>query len=129
MVIIDTSVAIKLYFPEEGSPQALSLVEGEEVGAPDLLLYEFSNYLVNRQPLTKKEVDQAIKLLVLESTIQFFAPLQKVLEWSIDLARHYSLSAYDASFVALAESLNLDFVTADEKLVKKVKSLSFVHLL
>jgi predicted nucleic acid-binding protein len=40
----------------------------------------------------------------------------------------YNISAYDASYIALAQSLEADFITADVKLVKKVK-LPFVKAL
>lgn len=45
------------------------------------------------------------------------------------LAESYNISIYDATFIALAQEFNCDFITADEKLGNKVKNLKFVKLL
>ena len=41
---------------------------------------------------------------------------------ALDIAMKYDISSYDASYVALAEYLKKPFFTADDKLLKKVKS-------
>ena len=48
---------------------------------------------------------------------------------AIDMAYDYDLTIYDSYFIALAKDLNFMFVTADEKLYKKIKNLRFVKLL
>jgi len=48
---------------------------------------------------------------------------------TIHLSRLYKVSVYDASYVVLAKSLGADFITADEKLVGKMKNLEFVKSL
>lgn len=128
MVVVDTSVAIKWFFDEADSPQARSLLKNEAIGAPDLLSYEFANYLAMKNFVTSEDarhfVDQLYAL-----PVQMFILPQKGLRRAVELAKRFRLTAYDASFVALAETLKVDLVTADAKLVQKAKQLSFVKLL
>ncbi|OGK10205.1 hypothetical protein A2767_02020 [Candidatus Roizmanbacteria bacterium RIFCSPHIGHO2_01_FULL_35_10] len=44
------------------------------------------------------------------------------------IAKKFKISAYDASYIALAKTHKVDFITADQKLVTKV-DLPFVKLL
>ena len=128
MVIVDTSVAIKWFFDEEDSRPARALLRKEAIGAPDLLSYEFANYLAMKYFVTSEDarlfVDQLYAL-----PVQFFILPQKGLRRAVELAKRLRLTAYDASFVALAEALKVDLVTADVKLAQKTKVLSFVKLL
>jgi len=44
----------------------------------------------------------------------------ELLHSALDLALEYGISAYDASYVALAHQLSFPFITADEKLIRKI---------
>ena len=128
MVVVDTSVVIKWFFDETGSSRARSLLKSEELGAPDLLYYEFANYLCMKDFVTGDEARRFIDQLY-ALPLQVFLLPQKGLRRAVELAKRFRLTSYDASFVALAEALESDFVTSDAKLVQKLKSLSFVRLL
>lgn len=128
MVIVDTSVAIKWYFNEEGSPEARSLLDKHDVGAPDLLYYEFANFLSNKNFITAEEARGFLSQLY-ALPLQVFLLPQKGFHRAIELAKRFGLSLYDAAFVSLAETLHGDLITADRKLAQKVKALSFVRLL
>jgi len=128
MVVVDTSVALKWFFPEEGTDRAKALLGSVEMAAPDLLIYEFSNVLACRRQQTGRDIARCLETLY-RFDIQFFFLPQNRFQRVLQLARQFDLSGYDASFVALAEALNVDLVTADAKLVQKTKSLSFVKLL
>ncbi|HSA60402.1 MAG TPA: type II toxin-antitoxin system VapC family toxin [bacterium] len=125
MVVVDTSVAIKWFFGEADSSQARSLLKSEAIGAPDLLYYEFANYLSMKDFVTSEEARDFVDRLY-ALPLQVFLLPQKAFRRAVELAKRFGLTAYDASFVALAEALGADFVTADAKLVRKLKSLSFV---
>ena len=45
---------------------------------------------------------------------------------AISLSKRFGMSLYDSSYIALAEELGCDFITADAKLLAKAKPLSFV---
>ncbi len=125
LVIIDTSVAIKWFFPEEDSESAKKLLAREDLGAPDLLLYEFSNVITGKPYLSLHDIQSFMEMLY-QYPIQFFVLPQKGFLRGMELARKFGLTTYDANFLALAETLNVDFVTADQKLARKVKGLDFV---
>lgn len=128
MVVVDTSVAIKWFFDEADSSQARDLLKSEAIGAPDLLSYEFANYLAMKDFVTSEEARRFIDQLY-ALPLQIFLLPQKGFRRAVELAKRFRLTAYDASFVALAEALDVNLVTADAKLVQKTKSLSFVKLL
>lgn len=125
MVIIDTSIIIKIFFPEEQSQNAKSLITKEGLCAPDLILYEFSNYLIRQLSLQ----DEDLKMLInnfYTLGIELFVLPKKGFVRVIELGRKYQITSYDASFVVLAETLGLDFITADKKLFNKTNELKFV---
>lgn len=126
MVIVDTSVALKWFLPEEGSEAARDLVQRESVGSPDLLFYEFSNVLSCQRGLSLEEVQRLLDLLY-QLDLQVFLLPQKGFRRAVEISRKFGLSVYDASFVALAESMEIDFITADRKLARRVRPLSFVR--
>lgn len=128
MVIVDTSVAIKWFFDEEGSREARTLLREEVLGAPDLLHYEFCNFLACRDFVSEQESSRFLDQLYALPVQMFLLP-QKGFQRAVGLAKRFRISFYDASFVALAESLETRLVTADKKLALKVKPLSFIHLI
>ena len=48
---------------------------------------------------------------------------------AVVLAYDYREAVYDAAFIAPAESLGAQFITADEELVRRLSSLPFVRFL
>jgi predicted nucleic acid-binding protein len=128
MVIVDTSVAIKWFFDEGDSSRARALLKDDVVGAPDLLYYEFANYLCMKDFVTADEARRFLDQLY-ALPLQVFLLPQKGFHRAVELAKRFRLTSYDASFVALAEALEADLVTADAKLIQKLKALSFVKSL
>lgn len=128
MVIVDTSVAIKWFFEESGSSEARSLLREAPLGAPDLLHYEFCNFLACKDFITEQEASRFLTQLY-HLPLQIFLLPEKGFKEALWLSKKYRLSFYDASFIALADSLGADLVTADRKLFLKVKPLSFVRLI
>jgi predicted nucleic acid-binding protein len=51
------------------------------------------------------------------------------MEHAVEIARTYDTTVYDGTFAALAESLGATFVTADERLVRRLEALPFVRFL
>ncbi|MBI2339774.1 MAG: type II toxin-antitoxin system VapC family toxin [Deltaproteobacteria bacterium] len=128
MVVIDTSVALKWFLEEEGSDIALGLLAEEQFAAPDLLIYELTNGLVFKESFTLDDIADCLGKLM-KFDIDFLVLTEKSMARTAELAREFHLSAYDASFIALAEYLKTDFVTADRKMAQKVKALPFVRSL
>jgi predicted nucleic acid-binding protein len=128
LVIVDSSVAAKWFLWEEGSEEANALLQKEGLGAPDLLLYELTNVFVMQKYLSLSDIKSFLARFF-EFQIQYFVLPEKSYFRTVELSRQFQITGYDASFVALAESLHVDFLTADLKLALKLKSLPFVRTL
>ena len=127
--VVDASVVIKWVVQETGTPEALSLLNGNVLVAPDLILTECANILwkkARRRELSAAEAHFAARLiegsdLQLREMLPFFAA-------SIELAIQLDHPAYDCIYLALALKENLRFVTADENLVRKLRQSSDTEL-
>jgi predicted nucleic acid-binding protein len=106
--------------------------QGRIIAAPALLYYELTNALHRAQKAGLLSVTAANDALRLALTMPIHAQGDTALHGSaMALARRFNLpAAYDAHYLALADKLNADFWTADERLVNRVRpSLTWVHLL
>ena len=135
--VVDASAILKWYLLDEvHGAQALALLQqctaGElEILAPSLLTYELMNGLViagRRARLDQNTISLSFKgfmsLGVRFYEVSFFAG--KMLQY----CRLYGRSAYDSSYLALAEQEGVDLITADERLFNRVqKDLPWVRWL
>lgn len=125
-VVVDASVILKVYVNEKDSPRALALIERRDLAfeAPDLLPIEVTNALIRREKdelLPSTIIEQALEDLPV--LLPYLTPTSLLLEPAITIARallHHPI--YDCIYLALAESLNVPFVTADEKLIKQCRA-------
>lgn len=131
--ILDSSVIIKWFSEEEDTEKALDFREKHIAGEielidPDLLLYEVANALRYNKSINETDVKAAVDSLI-SLGIEIVVPTKEVTDEAISLAFQYNLTVYDAYFIALAKVLAFTFITADERLCRKVKGLPLVHLL
>lgn len=130
-LVLDASVVLKWFLPEEESPQAQKLrqahLKGETfIYAPSLLIFEVANALVTKKKLTESEVEKALSIFFF-TDLNFIEFSQILTNRTARTARKYELSIYDASYITLAQVLSSKFITADRKLFEKVKSLEFIE--
>jgi predicted nucleic acid-binding protein len=78
--------------------------------------------------LIKKDVSDAVKSIIVLG-VQILVPTTHLLTNAISLGFTYGITVYDAVYVALAEELNYDFLTADKKLFNNTKDLGVVKFL
>jgi len=131
--VLDTSVIVKWFVTEEDSDKAESFLndlidEKIEVVIPISLFYELANVLWVRR---LQGLSQAGALSILKDFRRLNLEVvssPKLVEEAQAFAYRYNISIYDAVFMALSESRACEFITADEKLYRKV-SLSWVKLL
>lgn len=129
---MDTSIVLAFYLPAEPyKDRAMALLADHAAGSvqletPALTMYEILNVLSRcvrgLKPAGTLSPDQATAILAaideLELGVHDISPSrQRVL----DLAVTHSRTAYDAAFLALAEALDADFVTGDERLWRGVQ--------
>ncbi len=126
--VVDASVAIKLFLIEPLSDRAgdlfacLTATPPATFFVPDLFFIECTNILWKyvRQfgyppDAAQQDVADLIRLPVQSISTADLA------EAALALAVLHQISAYDASYVALAQRLSLPLVTADEALVRHLE--------
>lgn len=123
--VVDASVVVKWVVDEAGTPPALWLLDNHNVVAPDLILAECANIFwkkVRRGELSAAEA-QFAALMIEGSDLQLREMLPIWLT-AIELATRLDHPAYDCLYLALALKDQLQFVTADERLLNKLKQIS-----
>jgi len=133
MYVIDTSVVVKWFVEEKDSNIALEILEYYRLGkftiiVPDLLVYEFVNVLRYNKSFNRSEKKECIDILY-DLDLYFVSPYKTLIENAEKIAEEKDITAYDSIFIALAEEIKCKFITADEKLFRKVSRLPFVNLL
>ena len=123
-VVPDASIILKWVLPQESEPhskQARAIGEAFCDNEIDLLVsslwvYEVGNVLAIKHP----EVAQALLVHLANLQIPVVQPSPKLIELTTELVARYSVTFYDASYHALAVTMDALFVTADEKFLRKV---------
>jgi predicted nucleic acid-binding protein len=119
--VIDASVAIKWVVAETGTEQAL-LLRRNRLFAPDLLVAECANILwkkVRRRELSDAEAIVAARLL--QRADIGLEPMRPLLEAAARLSLAFDHPAYDCMYLALADAMSCQLVTADRQLQGKVQ--------
>jgi predicted nucleic acid-binding protein len=128
-LVIDASVAAKWFIPEEDSDKASKILQeyadGKiELYAPDLLIYEVINVMRYRPDIDEEalanNVDSLFKL-----QLNLIPPSPDITSEAAAKAKLFNLSVYDACYIAIAEALSANLITADEKLYAKSKGNAF----
>lgn len=127
-IVIDASALLKAYFPdEEGHREAQVIILCYSAGsinfhAPALIDYEVSNAIWIAYKTDRISFDEAKdiheKILTLE--IKRY-DMETFKETILDTCKKFNISAYDASYLLLAEKLNTNIITGDKRLVNAIK--------
>lgn len=126
MIVIDASVVLKGFFPdEEGHAEAQALMrvyaqEEIEFLAPTLLPYEVTNAIL--QAVRRERIDLKKGQEIL-NTFDSLGISTAAVSWqrTLELARTYERSAYDGAYLALAEEMGSHLVTGDRRLYNALK--------
>jgi len=129
-IVIDASVALKWYLPEEDNAVeadllAVDFYKGKkELLVPTLFDYEIINTLkvaVARNRISEADALAALtRFQLLKIERHEFRPLQNA---TFRLALRYQRSAYDAAYLALAEANNTKLYTGDKRLFNAVNNV------
>ena len=120
MIVVDCSAVVSfLLDPQKDETLAASLTEGEILAAPDLIDVECLSAF-RRLELSKRVTPaQAANFIGLFALLRLtIYPSRNLLEPIWTLRRNFS--AYDAAYVALAASLDVPLLTADQRLHRAV---------
>ena len=123
-MIVDSSVVLMAFFPDEGHSAAQALIQAHvlnmiELQAPTLLPYEITNAVLQATRRGRITVETAQEILTAFENLNIsLYPVPSAR--ALTLAHRYTRSAYDAAYLALAETLDLQCVTGDRRLYNAV---------
>jgi len=128
-IVIDSSILLKAYFfDEDGHTKAQDLIGDYARGrvnfyAPSLIVYEIINACLVASRMARFPEDKAGELmneiLGIEIIKEDMHPLKDRI---FHIAMRHRISAYDSSYVALAEARRIPFLTADKRLFNNLKN-------
>ena len=134
VVVVDASLAVMWVMPEPYSEEALKQAEnwsdtGARLVAPFLLMSEITNALYKR--ILRGEIDLLTAQIALRTVLAFGIELREqpgMSSRAITLARQLRQSTtYDCHYLALAEQLDCELWTGDQRFYRAVK-VSFTRV-
>lgn len=133
-VIIDASIVAKWLLEDEKESVQASLIKNDflqnkiSIQVPIFIYYEVNNLLKSAVLSKRVSPKKAIKAYSGFLDLSFVTHSSKeLLTATLKQAFEMNISSYDASYVALAEYLQIPFYTADLKLLKKLKRNTLVR--
>ncbi|MEK7517743.1 MAG: type II toxin-antitoxin system VapC family toxin [Patescibacteria group bacterium] len=134
-IIIDSSVALKWFFPEEESSNESLKIKKDftekkiMISIPVLFFYEVGNVLKSSVKSLRIDSGKAKTVYEKFTHAEFITYSSKELfKDAFEKADSLDITFYDASYVVLADYLKIPFYTADKKLLQKIKGEYVFHL-
>lgn len=125
MKIVDASVAIKWFADEAGADEAARTL-ADDLVAPSLILGEVANGLWKKWRLHEVSREQSLVAVAnLPDMLTELYPLTALADRAVQLSFEYDHPVYDCFYLALAERLQIEIVTADVRMVNKFASTQF----
>ncbi len=126
VIIADASVIVKWFVEEDFTKNALNIRDDYKKGIIDiwsteLMPFEVINALRYNQELGREELVKAGKSLS-KFKIALYPLLNELADLCIENALKYGLTIYDSSYLALSQTFDKEFFTADEKMMSKISS-------
>lgn len=132
--VVDASVAVKWVVAEAVSEEAVELLDGRPLLAPELILPECANILwkkSTRGEITPDEADLAAGLLA-RMDVELVGH-RHLMSNAVRLALELKHPAYDCAYLALALDRDVPMITADGRFARAVAAHgrygSYVQLL
>ena len=125
--VVDASVAVKWFLPEEHTEQCLRLrAQPGELHAPDFLWIEVASVVCQRIYRGELPAEQGRRIVTtLRAVPMQIVPAADLLEEATSLALEASASVYDCLYLALAVRIGGQMVTADRRLFRKLTPVRF----
>jgi predicted nucleic acid-binding protein len=122
-VAVDASVACKWYLDEPLADKARILAESDDLFvAPELILAEVGNAVWKR--LRKKEISEYQAREIAWHLPGVFLALVRtaeLLDRALEISARLDHPLYDGLYLAVAERWDVPLITADERLINKVR--------
>lgn len=119
-VVVESSVALAIILKEPEAEIAVATLREwvrtrRERIVPDLFWYEIANVLMRKQGFSSLQVVEAIHQIE-QFGLRTVHPERSTLWLVVDRTERHGLTAYDALFLATAETLKADLATLDRSL-------------
>ncbi|MBI1970202.1 type II toxin-antitoxin system VapC family toxin [Candidatus Woesearchaeota archaeon] len=116
--VVDASIGVKWFCYEEGTAEAISLFQQHTAGkiqliVPALFFYELANALRYKK---QQELTNGVLSLFLAQLL-VIQPNLDIMERTVHLAQKYSLTVYDAAYLAISEVCQAKLITSDKQLL------------
>jgi len=127
--VLDASVTASWFFEDEKSPGTdalLDLLHREGAVVPAIWQVEFSNILLQaerRGRISVELADESMRLLGELPILNDADTNRRTTADAFSLARQFSLTSYDATYLELANRLNLPLATLDKALIQAAKKI------
>jgi predicted nucleic acid-binding protein len=117
VIVVDASAMVDALVDDPANPELLTLLSEDDLHAPSLLDFEVASALRGHSLVGKLPRRRLLE------AIADFGALQIVRHQMTDLLAHIlelrrNFTVYDASYVVLAQALDVPLVTADGKLAE-----------
>jgi len=130
LIVVDASVVFKWQLNDEDNVRQALLLKKDylddstlKLFAPTIFLYELINAIVvagRKNRIAPENLFETLQnVLVADIELLEIEPFQV-----IELCQEYNIAAYDAAYLALAESLDCDLWTGDRAFYNAVKDKS-----
>lgn len=129
--VLDASAFAAAIFPETFTAAARArLSEGGPLIAPDLIFSELAHVGAKKVRRRQCSVDTVARgLSALRRRLSEIEPTAALAERAVQLADLHGVSGYDGIYVALAEARDAPLLTADLKLIEKLRRAGLADLL
>ena len=126
-LVVDASVALQWFVDEDGSALAGAILAGSDLLiAPDLIVPEVCNAgwkAVRAGTMLPEQHGEATARLA--AAFVELVPMASLARQAAGMSRALDHPAYDCFYLALAEQRDVRMVTADRRLVKRVKGTAW----
>ncbi len=123
ILVVDASVAAKWYFQEEDSAAAEALEFSARLIAPEVILAEVGNVLWKRYRRGDLDYQQLSRAIThLPEALSKLLPIRPLFERAMHIAARLDHPVYDCIYLALAELGEGPLVTADIRLLGRVRA-------
>ena len=130
--LLDASVALRWFVDQPGSEAAAHWLkrfasEPKLLIAPDILRFELFGGLSRLQPRQGKGWAARCFMRFDRLGVRTLASTKTLFERALELAYDIRMGGYDALYLAHAESLGIPWLTADAKVLRRLKGDARLH--